>query len=337
MIMRDNNEDLYPSISIVVPTYQEEKNIETCLRSIFTQDYDEKRLEVIVVDNYSTDKTVSLAQRYPVKILYNKVRDAEVSKIVGLRKCRNDLFVYLDADVELVGKNWLKKLVEPLIRDETIVAAFPRFVPKKGSPPLARFLRYHPLELDPVFQFFCTEIRETIIEKRGDFDVCEFSRNNVPPIGICVYRRSVLLKAIKHMEKFMDIDIPAVLADKGFNRFAYVSQVGIFHTNVESIRELVQQKLRNLNDVYLPNLRARAFRYFDLRSKRDIIKIIWWVIYANLFFPLLVKGAYKSIRNRDLACMYEPVAGILLTDSIVWALLLSGEGRNLIREGFKLK
>ena len=44
-----------PLVSVIITTKNEEKNIENCLKSILEQSY--KNIEIIVVDNNSTDKT----------------------------------------------------------------------------------------------------------------------------------------------------------------------------------------------------------------------------------------------------------------------------------------
>ncbi len=54
-------------VSIVIRTKNEEKWIESCLRSVFNQNY--KNFEVILVDNQSTDDTVKIAKKYKIKIL----------------------------------------------------------------------------------------------------------------------------------------------------------------------------------------------------------------------------------------------------------------------------
>ncbi|KKP80023.1 MAG: Glycosyl transferase family 2 [Candidatus Levybacteria bacterium GW2011_GWB1_35_5] len=53
---------IWPKISIVIPTLNEEKNIKKCLESIFCQDYPSDKLEVLIVDDDSEDQTVKIAQ-----------------------------------------------------------------------------------------------------------------------------------------------------------------------------------------------------------------------------------------------------------------------------------
>lgn len=163
-----------PTISIVIPTYNEEKNIGTCLEALAKQKYPLNLLEIIIVDNVSIDGTLEIVKQYKEKlnisIIFNRIKkDAEISKMLGLRNGKGELFLYLDADIEIVGDYWLDKIVKPLLDDSSVVGSFPRFIPKPNDSTLGRYLRYHPLELDPVFQFFCIEINKTVIEDRGSY------------------------------------------------------------------------------------------------------------------------------------------------------------------------
>ena len=57
-----------PLVSIIIPTYNSEKTLPLCLESIKRQTY--KNIEVIVLDNFSIDRTVDIAKRY-VKVHKN--------------------------------------------------------------------------------------------------------------------------------------------------------------------------------------------------------------------------------------------------------------------------
>ena len=51
-----------PLVSVIIPTYNSEKTLPLCLESIKRQTY--KNIEVIIVDNFSVDRTVDIAKRY---------------------------------------------------------------------------------------------------------------------------------------------------------------------------------------------------------------------------------------------------------------------------------
>lgn len=84
------------SISAVVHTFNEETNIERCLRSLHFVD------EIILVDMNSTDKTCELAKEYGAKIYtHPNMGFADPARNFGLSKVKGDWIVVLDADEEL--------------------------------------------------------------------------------------------------------------------------------------------------------------------------------------------------------------------------------------------
>ncbi|MBU4481653.1 glycosyltransferase [Patescibacteria group bacterium] len=54
----------FPLVSVVITTKSEEKNIENCLKSILNQTYPRDKIEIIVVDNNSSDRTKEIVQTF---------------------------------------------------------------------------------------------------------------------------------------------------------------------------------------------------------------------------------------------------------------------------------
>lgn len=91
-----------PLVSIIVPTFNGEKWIAQTLRSALRQTY--KRLEVIVVDNGSQDKTLDIVEDFRrkdkrVKLIINKgKKGVAVSRNVGIRNSEGEYISFLDQD-----------------------------------------------------------------------------------------------------------------------------------------------------------------------------------------------------------------------------------------------
>lgn len=307
-----------PTISICIPTYNEEKNIATCLNAIFKQKYPLDKLQVLLVDNRSVDKTTEIASQYPVEILYNDLeKHAETSKKIALDHSGGEFFTYIDADIELKDDDYFSKLVKPLIEDPKIIASFGRFIYRETDNNLTKYLRDHPLELDPVFRYFCTEIDKTVIKKENSYDLCNFIFPKIPPIGICLYRAGVLKKMLENKAKMMDIDIPAILAKNKFNQFAYVPDSQFYHENIPNIFVLIKKRIRNILKNRFNYSEKRDFQYFDQNSWHDRIKVLTWVMYANLFFPAFFINLIKSLKEKKYYYLYEPFLALILTDVII--------------------
>lgn len=320
----------FPTISIVIPTLNEESNIKQCLEAIFNQDYPKNKLEVIVVDDKSTDKTIEIAKKYPVKILVSGAKHAEVSKMIGFKKATGELAVYLDADIELRGEDWLKKMVKPLIENPNIIGSFTRYYTKKTDPSIERYLTFDSLQRDSIYQFFSPGAEDTIKEKRQGYFICEYNSNKIPPAGLCLYRINKVLKLVEDFNMFLELDFLVILVKNGFNTFAYIPDAGLYHHHAKSLIQLIKKRRYNLTKVYLTHVQNKLYTWFDLSNFRDIIRIIIWIIYANLIIPSILIGVYKSIKFKDIAGMYEPMANLLLTDYLLWLFLTDSRGRKLV-------
>lgn len=136
------------------------------------------------------------------------------------------------------------------------------------------------------------------------------------------------------MDYFMDVDTPVLLAKNGFNYFAHVPSSGFYHVNFKSIFEIPKKKFRNIDKNFLPNYETRQYRYFDIKDPRDKLKIFFWIIYANLFFPSLIKGIYKAVKKRNWVMLYEPFAALMITDSILFGFLRNKLSKKLFKDLF---
>lgn len=308
-----------PLISIAIPTFNEEERVEGCLKSIFNQNYPVDRLEVFIVDAGSQDGTLKIAKKYPVKVINNKEKDAQRGKKLGLEKSSGDFFIYLDADVRLRGKNWFNKMLVPLWADEKIVASLTRYYSKPSDSWLTRFLTYDLTQRDPVYEFFSPSVVKTFKEKRSTYYLCKYTEGKIPPTGRCLYRSKVLQNSfIFERKKFMELDNLAILVSEGQQFFGYVPAAGFYHNFVFGLKDLLRKRYRNIKRNYLFQKDGRYYKWFDLKSPKDIIKILLWLIYVHLFFPSLIRGVYKSIKHKDWICLIEPFLNILETYSILF-------------------
>jgi len=105
------------NISVIIPTYNEEKDISECLRSLEKQTY--KDFEIIIVDDGSTDKTIEIIKNFKkVKLIRGEHKGPGVSRNLGSKKARRNILVFVDADMTF-DKDYLKNLIKPILEDRT--------------------------------------------------------------------------------------------------------------------------------------------------------------------------------------------------------------------------
>jgi glycosyltransferase involved in cell wall biosynthesis len=85
-------------ISVIVPTKNEAKNIERCLKSITGQTF--TQYECIVVDNNSSDATVALAKKY-TDLVFTAGPERSSQRNFGAKHAQGKFVLFIDADMEL--------------------------------------------------------------------------------------------------------------------------------------------------------------------------------------------------------------------------------------------
>ena len=108
-------------VSVIIPARNEEKNIENLLKALHRQSYPMSLLEIIVIDDHSTDNTAGLVSNFPgVKLLQlkedsiNSYKKKAVES--GIRAATGDLVVTTDADC-VPSPEWISTIVS--FRDTT--------------------------------------------------------------------------------------------------------------------------------------------------------------------------------------------------------------------------
>jgi glycosyltransferase involved in cell wall biosynthesis len=112
-------------ISVIVTTYNGSKTIERTLNSIFNQNglTVNFNLEVLVIDDQSTDNTTSIVEKFPVKLLVNEVNSGGPNKgrNLGLSLVTGDYICIVDQDDE-----WLPNrisIVSPYLNQSMIISS----------------------------------------------------------------------------------------------------------------------------------------------------------------------------------------------------------------------
>jgi glycosyltransferase involved in cell wall biosynthesis len=327
------------SISVIIYARNEESNLKRLFSSLKKQNYPKNKIEYIYIDDKSTDRSVSIAKEFGAKIFRVNTGDIELNKGIGMHKAKNDLVYWMDADMEVIDKDFFLKLSYPLQKDPKMFASFTNeFALDKKHPvknSFLRFISYDPLQRDPLYQVFSPSIQETIIRKGDGYFVCKFVPKRIPPAGRSMYRRLKLLKTdVSKNESFIDLETLEIVSRAGHQHFAYVPGAKIRHFHAENINVLIKKRLRNLSRDYLPNLGNKYYTWFDLKNPKDVIKIISWIIWVNLLIPESIVGLYKSIKFKDLAFLWQPIVSVVTTDLIIFSILTSKGGWKLISSIF---
>jgi len=106
-------------ISVVIPTYNEEKNIERCLKAFEEQTIPRGDFEIIVVDGQSKDRTVEIAEQYADKVIQQVSKGVGGARNDGAKIANGDIIVTTDADC-IPYSEWLEVAQKHFDNEEVV-------------------------------------------------------------------------------------------------------------------------------------------------------------------------------------------------------------------------
>jgi glycosyltransferase involved in cell wall biosynthesis len=83
-------------ISVIIPVFNGEKYVAQCLENILHQTY--KNLEIIVIDDGSTDNSATIAEQYPVQVIRQENQGPSVSRNKGIEAATGEYIHFMDVD-----------------------------------------------------------------------------------------------------------------------------------------------------------------------------------------------------------------------------------------------
>lgn len=172
------------TISVIIPTYNSEKYIEKCLQSVIEQTLE--KIEVIVVDNVSNDRTVELAESLlsrsnrTYKIISNPKLGVSYSRNIGLSMANGKYVYFLDSDDYLTNNEGLKTAYQLAESKKLDVVHFGFDRVDENANPISRYNRLYE---------YVKEVRD------GNTILKEYLKGKIWFwIGNAIYKREIIQK-----------------------------------------------------------------------------------------------------------------------------------------------
>jgi glycosyltransferase involved in cell wall biosynthesis len=164
-----------PFVSVVVPVLNREDTISRCLASVLRGSYPQDRREIVVVDNGSSDHTLEVVAKHPVRLVVERRRGLSQARNRGIDESRGEILAFTDSDC-YVATDWLAGLTAGL-RDD-VAAGTGDVVPYLPATPVERYSarrkphtnRWVEGQAAPWFNFMNTALRREVFDLIGQFD-----------------------------------------------------------------------------------------------------------------------------------------------------------------------
>jgi glycosyltransferase involved in cell wall biosynthesis len=301
-------------VSFIIPTLNCASSLNLCLKSISIQTF--RNFQIYIIDGGSTDKTISVAQKYHCHILKNPLKTAEAGKAIGIKNANSSYIALIDSDNILPTSNWLKEMLLPFTQNKKIVGSEPwsyTYRPNGGF-----IERYSSLTgvNDPYTLVTGNFDRKSYLNKKWtnlkiniqDFPKYQITKFNphklFPTIGAngTIFKRNVF-KSFSS-KYFFDIDILATLKNPVY--FAKV-KIGIIHTFCESsIFKFYKKQTRRATDLYI----YQHQRIYSL-TKNNLLSSIKYTFYVLLIVPMFYDMFRGFFKKPDPAWFIHPILCII--------------------------
>ncbi|MEM5811363.1 MAG: glycosyltransferase [Candidatus Aenigmatarchaeota archaeon] len=274
--------DHYPKVSVLIPAYNEEKNIEECIKSVLNTKY--PKLEVIVVDDGSKDKTFEIAKKYTKKVFKINHSGKANALNFGISKAKGEFIFVLDADT-IVEKNIFEKLL-PYFKNKNVAAVTPMIRIKKQK-------KFSILENFQVIEYSYQNV--------VGFGLSTLKRGTLNLYGAATIYRASILKKIKFDGSNLveDFDMAANIQSKGYK--IVVGRVFAYTKVPIKLKNFISQRIRwavgGLKTVIkfrksFFNLKKGSFGLYSLP-----IFSFWYVFVPISFFCIIYQIIYWIPQN----------------------------------------
>lgn len=333
-----NNAIIYPSISIVIATYNSTRTIKRCLESIQIQKYPKDKIEIIIADGGSTDHTIRIAKRYGVKVfrIETSKQNAEYNKSIGIKHAHNQLLAMIDHDNVLPHAMWLTKMVRPFIDHQQVVGVETlRYAYDRWESLLDRYFALFGTG-DPIVWYLGRSDRLSYMFDRynlagevigtGDYYLVRFAEDAIPTIGAngFIVRRETLMKYAQATPgRYFDMDVNVDLIRNGFDTYAFVDDAILHLTGYGSVWYYLKRRMLFMTQYHISeqSLERNRVRRYEIFTKKEI----WRLVLAIFCCITIVVPLYDSLRGwlkiRDRAWFLHPLMGLGFVFIYSWVII----------------
>jgi len=322
--------------SISLPVYNSAKYLDTCLRTIYEQDYPKELIEVLVVDAGSYDDTLKIARKYNAKIFDNPKKLGEYGMQIAVRNATGDLLILFAADNGLVGRDWLKTAAEIFTRHSGLSCLWGKMIASPDDPMIMRY--YELIQSEPLAQFLNRNL-STYLKKAQPQDPkgLNYRMFEVDPRKpLCWGANGIIYRLSDVRELFLgdkyigDNEIFQYMVEKGHNIVAYSSGFNIYHHTVSSIGHWVRKWKRNFTQIFLKTRHERRIDWFYYGNFK--LKMFFWLVYSLIPVFSFSHAFYLMLRDRNAYWLFHPLMCFLQTVTYIYWTLALKEGRKALAE-----
>lgn len=217
-------------VSVIIPVYNDPDGIHKSLNSLLDNTNKDTLLEIIVVDNNSTDETAKVIKRFSEENPYiqytfeDEIQTSYAARNTGIQHAHGDIIVFLDANVE-VSEGWLDSAISEMqSKNAHYMGCDVKIIDENKTQTI--FSRYNQHSAFPI---------KELIEKHGYTPT------------VCLFVTQELLDAVGKFDRRLvstgDLEFGNRVKQQGYTLY-YTDEVTVIHPARTSFKSLVDRNIR---------------------------------------------------------------------------------------------
>lgn len=279
-------------VSVIVPVYNVERYLRKCLDSLLNQTIDQKDIEILLINDGSTDNSLDICKEYseifPVFKLFSKENEGlSATRNYGIERAKGKYLMYLDSD-DTFSPETLKEVTDffDTVYDEVDLVTFLDQPYDSEGKKLKPHSRYKYLTKDGIYDLekypYIMQTRINVCVKNNDNENTLFPTINKDGHEDQQYNNQILMNKMK-----------IGFCSKGEYQYNRGNETSIMHVRFFPIYifEGTTRYYEELFDKY----NGHVPKYFQVMFMHDVS----WKLKENMLFPYHLKGeAYKKAIDR---------------------------------------
>jgi glycosyltransferase involved in cell wall biosynthesis len=322
-----------PRVSFLVPTLDAAGLLPTSLGSIRRQDYPQDRVEIVVADGGSHDRTREIAEaEFGAQVIENPNRLAEFGVKEAMLRAAGELVVVFAADNELVDDGWLDRVVTRFESDDELAAAYGRLVSGEDDPSLNKYVEL--IQSDPL-NWFLNRSLDTYLAggTTGPDGGVVFE---IDPRAPVIWGANGLVLRAEWARPYWsrdgyvaDVDAFHAMVRAGHGRVVYYPRGFCYHHQVATLGDMRRKWLRNTRHHLFAQADARDLDWVAVPGFRR--RTLLWLVYSLVPLVSLADAVRRAVASGSRYWLYHPAASFLQTVTYAEALVRDPAGRRLLR------
>lgn len=311
------------TVTIVIPVLNEEKRLPTVLDSIKKQKFDHQKLEILVVDGGSTDRTREIVASYGYEVVDNPQKLGDIGSLIGYRAAKGDIVILTAGDTAFTKDNFIAQVEQVFQTESDVAVGFCSVDTDSSDEKNAMISRYINLGTDPfnVFVYgrgYCYYPRLhqyiTPTKDAKTYALYNFTIEKHPLLavaqGFIMHKKRFPEHLLAHMEGG-DIFPVLKMIESGLS-FAYIKDQPIKHYIFNDVKHFLKKMDRKIGLAFEnPGKWGFQRRESTLNVLRKIRKYLF-IPYAFFIVPSSVHALFWYAKEKRYELLIHPFVSFVV-------------------------